>query len=228
MPIDPSYLGAIKGFEGFAPQAAWDYKQHSNGYGTGALYPGEQIDQATAEQRFQEEIGKAEAHVDSIAPNAPPGAKAALVSLTFNAGPGWSNSGLGELVKAGDWQGAAQRLQEYNKAGGEVNPGLAKRRAAEAKWFNTQPTLGSSPGQSPQMPVQGPSVPPMLGYGGSPNNAPAGYSGAQPSQGYSPGQPPEQAMMTLPPMIGLPRKPPDFRRLMAMIQKARSQPRGYG
>ena len=34
MPLDPQYADAIKGFEGYAPQAQWDYKQHSNGYGT--------------------------------------------------------------------------------------------------------------------------------------------------------------------------------------------------
>src|SRR4051812_1818457 len=124
MPLDPQYADAIKGFEGFAPQAQWDYKQNSNGYGTKAQYPGEVIDRDTAEQRFQAEIAKAQAHVESVAPNAPPGVKAALTSLTYNAGPGWASSGLGDLVRSGDYAGAAERFQQYNKAGGEVNPGL--------------------------------------------------------------------------------------------------------
>jgi lysozyme len=145
MALDQQYLDAIKQSEGFVPQASWDYKQYTNGYGTKAQYPGEIIDKATAEQRFNDAISQAEAHVNSVAPNAPPGVKAALTSLTFNAGPGWSQSGLGDLVRAGDWQGAQERFQQYNKAGGQVNPGLVKRRGAEAAWFNSpdQPTVAT-------------------------------------------------------------------------------------
>lgn len=143
MPLDPQYSDAIKGFEGFTPQAQWDYKQNSNGYGTKALYPGEVIDKDTAEQRFQAELAKAQAHVESVAPNAPPGVKAALTSLTYNAGPGWSQSGLGDLVRAGDWTGAAERFQQYNKAGGQVNRGLVERRGKEAAWFNQAPPLSA-------------------------------------------------------------------------------------
>jgi lysozyme len=154
MPLDPLYIDAIRNSEGFTPQAQWDYKQNSNGYGTRALYPGEVIDKDTAEQRFQTELDKAQAHVETVAPNAPPGVKAALTSLTYNAGPGWSQSGLGDLVRAGDWTGAAERFQQYNKAGGQVNQGLVNRRGKEAAWFNQAPT-----GES--IPAQAASVPPM-------------------------------------------------------------------
>lgn len=140
--IDQQYLDAIKRSEGFAPKAQWDYKQNTNGYGTRALYPGEAIDRDTAEQRFQSEIGKAAGYVDKIAPNAPPGVRAALTSLTFNAGPSWMNAGLGDAVKAGDWQNAAQRFQQYNKAGGETLPALERRRGEEVGWFDGQPSQG--------------------------------------------------------------------------------------
>lgn len=151
--LDPFYANAIQRFEGFVPKAGWDYKQYTNGYGTKALYPGEVIDRQTASQRFESEIGKAAQTVDAIAPNAPPGARAALISLTFNSGSKWANSGLGDLVKAGDWSGAAERLQQYNKAGGQVLPALAKRRGEEASWFNA-PTLGlqTASNATPQAP----------------------------------------------------------------------------
>jgi hypothetical protein len=41
MALDQSYLDAIKGFEGYTPQAQWDYKQSSSGYGTKAQ-PGDE------------------------------------------------------------------------------------------------------------------------------------------------------------------------------------------
>ena len=212
MPLDPQYLDAIKKFEGYAPTASWDYKQHSNGYGTRAQYPGETIDRDTAEQRFQAEIAKAAGYVDAIAPNAPPGARAALVSLTYNAGPGWTNAGLGELVKAGNWDAASQRLQEYNKAGGQVLPGLQTRRAAEASWFNAQQAAPMQQAQAPPMmprPQQtaGPPGPPLSLA--PPQPAPmAGFS--SPQSGLLGGMPPQQAGV-LPPMPA--HKRPNWRQL---------------
>lgn len=143
MALDQSLLDSIKGFEGYSPEAAWDYKQSSSGYGTRAqpgdeAIPPEQL-RAVHEQRLQDEVAKAAAHVDSVNPNLPAGARNALISLTYNAGPGWSQSGLGELVKAGDLQGAQARLLEYNKAGGKVNEGLVARRQKEAAWFDSSP-----------------------------------------------------------------------------------------
>ncbi len=152
MALDPEYLDAIKKSEGYSPNAVWDYKQNSSGYGTKAQPGDEGIPQdqlaAVHEQRFQQEIAKAAAHVDSVNPNLPPGVKAALTSLTYNAGPGWSQSGLGEMVRAGDLQGAASRFLEYNKAGGEVNPGLVARRQKEAQWFG-----GGQPQGQPAAPA---------------------------------------------------------------------------
>ena len=100
-----SYLQAIKTFEGFTPQAKWDYAQHSNGYGTKALYPGETIDAAEAERRFAAEIAVARGIVEKHAAGWDEGTKAALTSLTFNAGTRWISSGLGEAVRNGDIEG---------------------------------------------------------------------------------------------------------------------------
>lgn len=133
--LPPYLVNAVKGFEGFTPTASWDYKQHSVGYGTRGN-PGETITREQADIRLNEELGKAQAMVNRFAPDAPDGVKAALTSLTFNAGSAWMTSGLGERVKAGDWGGAKDRFLQYNKAGGKVLPGLVKRRQAEAAWFD--------------------------------------------------------------------------------------------
>ncbi len=142
-----SYLPQIQGFEGFTPRASWDYKQYTNGYGTRAQYPGEVIDRGTANQRFTGEIGNAQAAVEQFAPNAPPGVKAALTSLTFNAGNGWMKSGLGSAVQNGDYDTAKNIFLQYNRAGGVPNDGLTTRRQAEAQWFGQSGASPSLPGR---------------------------------------------------------------------------------
>jgi lysozyme len=129
------YLDAIRKFEGFAQKAEWDYAQHTNGYGTRALYPNEVIDRAEAERRFQSEISEARAIVERNAPTADEGTKAALTSLTFNAGDKWTRSGLGAALRQGDIEAARELFLQYNKAGGQILPGLAARRATEADWI---------------------------------------------------------------------------------------------
>lgn len=137
------YLDAIKKFEGFAQRAEWDYAQHTNGYGTRALFPGEVIDRAEAERRFQAEIKEARAIVERNVPGADEGTKAALTSLTFNAGDKWTRSGLGEALRQGDTETARDLFLQYNKAGGQTLPGLVARRTAEAEWFGN-PAAGAA------------------------------------------------------------------------------------
>lgn len=142
--IDTKYLDAIKSFEGFTPRAKWDYAQSSNGYGTKALYEGEIIDRAEADRRFKAEIKAAYDIVENFAPNLDDGSKAALTSLTYNAGTAWTKAGLGNAIRSGDIETAKAIFQQYNKAGGEVLAGLDSRRSAEAAWFNS---FGSNPTQ---------------------------------------------------------------------------------
>lgn len=145
--MNSSYLQAIKSFEGFTRTAKWDYAQYSNGYGTKAKYEGEVIDEAEAERRFAAELSQSLALVDKFAPGLDEGTKAALVSLTFNAGTGWMKSGLGNAVAAGDLQAVRERFVMYDKAGGAVLPGLAKRRAAEAEWIGGGATAHNPPAE---------------------------------------------------------------------------------
>lgn len=130
-----SYLAAIQRFEGFTPVAQPDYAQLSNGYGTRARYAGEQITREEAEKRFQEEIASARAIVERHAPHVDEGTKAALTSLTFNAGDKWTRSGLGEAIRSNDLVTARDLFLQYNKAGGETLSGLVKRRVEEANWI---------------------------------------------------------------------------------------------
>lgn len=182
--LDPQYIDAIKTTEGYAPNAAWDYRQYSSGYGTKAQPGDENIPQdqlkQVYEQRFNDEIAKAAAHVDSFAPNLPPGVRAALTSLTFNAGPGWSQSGLGEAVRAGDWDKARNIFLQYNKAGGEVDKGLVARRGREAAWFD-QGLPAPPPQNAPQATAGAPMSILPQGQGGLLAAAPGGLGTSIPA-----------------------------------------------
>jgi lysozyme len=134
MALADAYVDRIKKFEGYAARPVWDYKQYSGGYGTRAQ-PGMVFTPETADAALRSELGQAKNHVAKLGVQLTPGQEAALTSLTFNAGPGWMNAGLGQAVKAGDWDKATSLFQQYNKAGGEVLPGLVSRRAAEASWM---------------------------------------------------------------------------------------------
>jgi GH24 family phage-related lysozyme (muramidase) len=152
--VPSSFVAQVKRTEGFAPSAKWDYKQFSSGYGTKANFEGEQISREEADRRFATEFAKAARIVDSVNPNLDPGTKAALTSLTYNAGADWVNSGLGDKVRAGDLDGAKQAFLQYNKAGGETNEGLANRRYRESLWF----------GSSEAPPSNGPLVDKQIAY----------------------------------------------------------------
>lgn len=228
MALDPEYLDAIKKSEGYSPDASWDYKQYSSGFGTKAQPGDESLPadqrQAIHEQRFQQEIAKAAAHVDSVNPNLPPGARAALTSLTYNAGPGWAQSGLGDLVRAGDLEGANARFLQYNKAGGEVNPGLVRRRTAESAWFNSQPapprqTAQASPVAPQAAPLNlAPQVAPI--FSAAPEPAPQ----QQASAGSYFGQMPAEQAMTPLPIMAHQRKPVDISKLRAALQASSTRP----
>jgi lysozyme len=135
--IDAVFLDKIKSFEGYTPVAKWDYSQFTNGYGTRARAPDEVITKAEAESRFRAEIGKAAQIVERHAVNWDPGTKAALTSLTFNAGTRWISSGLGDAVRAGDVEAVRERFVLYVKAGGETLQGLVNRRNAEVEWIGS-------------------------------------------------------------------------------------------
>jgi lysozyme len=232
MALDQSLLDAIKGFEGYSPQAQWDYKQSSSGYGTKAQ-PGDETlppDQLKAihEQRLQDEVTKAAAAVDGFAPDLPPGVRAALTSLTYNAGPGWQQSGLGQAIKSGDYDKAREIFLQYNKAGGEVNPGLVARRQKEAAWFTGQPQPAQAAPAAPANATPAPmSITPQLASAQPPifpQQAP--QQAAQADQGFFAQIPAEQAIQA-PPIQFAQRRPVNLTALRnALAQRAPIFPKG--
>lgn len=133
--IPAGFVSAIKASEGFTPKAKWDVNRHSIGYGTKANSPDETITREEGDKRFGVELGKAAKFVDSINPDLDPGTRAALASLTYNAGTAWASSGLGDAIRRGDIAAAKQSFLQYVNAGGEANEGLMARRYREAQWF---------------------------------------------------------------------------------------------
>lgn len=154
MVLDPRYLNAIKGFEGFYPKPYWDVRQWSVGYGSKASGPNDVVDQAEAERRLTSELQSAATMVDQFAPNLDAGTRAALTSLTYNAGPSWMKSGLGQAIKSGNMDAARASFLQYANAGGKPLEGLRKRRADEVAWFGQPGDRGGSMnggyGMSPQ------------------------------------------------------------------------------
>lgn len=142
--IPDRFISGIKQSEGFQSRAQWDYKQFTNGYGTRATHSAEVIDKETADRRFDTEISKAAKVVDAVNPTLDAGTRAALTSLTFNAGSSWVNGTLGQRVAAGDIAGARSAFLGYNRAGGQVLPGLVNRRVQEASWFGQDEAPGTT------------------------------------------------------------------------------------
>jgi lysozyme len=62
----------------------------------------------------------------------------ALVSFTFNLGPGnFGKSTLLKRINAKDFKGAAGEFHKWNKAAGKVLRGLTRRRTSEANVFRS-------------------------------------------------------------------------------------------
>lgn len=63
-----------------------------------------------------------------------PEALGAMTSFAYNLGvPRYRASTLRKRIDAEDWEGAAEQLMRWTKAGGKVLQGLVRRRAAEAE-----------------------------------------------------------------------------------------------
>lgn len=194
-------------------KAQWDFKQHTNGFGTRAKNEGEVIGPEEAHSRFDNEWQKAQNQVDQFKPGLPAGPRAALSSLTFNSGTKWMDSGLGAAVQSDDAAKAKELFTQYNKVrdkDGQMYTlaGLKERRDKEAKWFdditpstggiiqapNNLPgkmnlggpkeDLGANNGPQGQQMAQYTSTPSNGGQS-TPvqNNSPPGYTGAHPPAG---------------------------------------------
>lgn len=181
--LSDAYLNAIKGFEGYTEKPTWDYRQWSSGYGTRASGPNDIQPRPVLEQRFSDEIAKAAALVDARFPTLPEGARAALTSLTYNAGPSWMNGGLGKAVGANDWTTARNLFQQYTQAGGKKLQGLVNRRAQEGAWL-----VGVDPGITSPASALAPMSANSMAAQATPAGVPFFSQQQQPNQQASPGQ----------------------------------------
>lgn len=103
------------------------------GYGhTGGVKQGQTITQQQAEAFLQQDLAKAEAAVNGHGLTLTDNQFAALVSFTFNGGPGMSNN----LLKNG-LAAVPDRILKFDHAGGKVVKGLTRRRAAEKELYLT-------------------------------------------------------------------------------------------
>jgi lysozyme len=133
-------LALTKSFEGLRLAAYQDCAGvFTIGYGhTGpALYKGMAINEADAEVLLRADLAEAVACVNRAVPaTISQNQFDAMVDFCFNAGRGnFLQSTLLRKVNLRDFAGAATQFGLWVHAGGEVVPGLVRRRKAEAEMF---------------------------------------------------------------------------------------------
>ena len=129
----------IKEFEGCklkaykCPAGVWTI-----GYGhTDGVKEGDEITQQKADVLLASDIDLFSSGVKRLVSNdISPNQLGALTSFAFNLGLGnLRHSTLLKLVNQGDFVAAASEFTKWNKAGGQVLPGLTRRREAEKALF---------------------------------------------------------------------------------------------
>lgn len=147
MTVSQNGIDFIKGFEGFRATAYWDYQQWSIGYGTACeenQYP-DGITKEFAEQLLLQNVVTYVGYVNtflnknSIVVNQ--NQFDALTSFTYNLGNVWNRPDftLRDMLVDGIEKYSDDQVKNafglWCKAGGQVNDGLVRRRAAEAVLF---------------------------------------------------------------------------------------------
>lgn len=139
MQMGENGLRLLKEFEGLRLEA---YRCPAGvltiGYGhTKGVYEDMTINQDEADSLLREDLDIFEDAVADLV-NVPLNQNQfdALVSFTYNLGQGaLRKSTLLRILNEGDYEGAAEQLLRWNKAGGVVLKGLVRRREAERKLF---------------------------------------------------------------------------------------------
>lgn len=140
MKISKKGLDLIKQFEGLELKA---YKDSVGvvtiGYGSTGPHVsmGMVINQEQAESLLKQDVSRFEKGVSEIV-KVPLNQNQfdALVSFSFNLGLGnLKSSTLLKKLNAKDYQGAADEILRWNRAGGKVLAGLTRRRIAERDLF---------------------------------------------------------------------------------------------
>jgi lysozyme len=173
MNVSQRGLDLLKSFEGLRLQA------YDDGTGTWTIghgltfYPdsgrkvqqGDEIDAEAAEELFAAAVGDFAADVGRLVHVSLSQQQFdALVSIAYNIGTGaLEKSTLLQKLNAGDYYGAADEFNRWNKAGGVVIPGLVNRRKFERALFlegTFHPKLGTN---VPTKPInESQTMPPIL------------------------------------------------------------------
>jgi len=132
----------VKEFEGFKAQA---YLCPANvwtiGYGTtSGVKKGQMVTEEQAIKLLQDDLAKFEKAVKNLV-RVPLNQDQfdALVAFVYNIGVGaFSRSTLLSLLNQGNYEAVPEQLLRWNKAGGRVLSGLARRRQAEGKLFKSE------------------------------------------------------------------------------------------
>ena len=144
MDISNRGLNLIKEFEGLELEAYQDIVGiwtigygHTSMAGPPEVVPGMEITEDEATEILRRDLGQYENGVErAVRVHITQNMFDALVSLTYNIGVnGMQRSTFIRLLNEGDYEGCAEAMQMWNKAGGRVVAGLTRRRAAEAALF---------------------------------------------------------------------------------------------
>tara|TARA_R100001129_G_scaffold80115_1_gene54399 strand:- start:1078 stop:1524 length:447 start_codon:yes stop_codon:yes gene_type:complete len=136
-------IALIKKFEGCELEA---YQCSANvwtlGYGhTAGVSEGDTCTEEDAETMLAEDLQEFENYVnDLVTSDLSQNEFDALVAWTYNLGPGaLKESTLLRRLNDGDYEDVPHQIKRWNRAGGEVLPGLTRRREAEALLFQGEP-----------------------------------------------------------------------------------------
>ena len=150
-------IDIVKGFEGFEPKAKWDVDHYSYGYGSKAPGPNATITREQADILLKNYLKNEYNYVLKYGRdknyNWSQNQAEALTSFTYNLGRGAlnqltdnGNRNIDEIMEA---------IPKYNKAGGQISKGLARRRNAELALFagrqnNTVIVVNNPPPKPPK------------------------------------------------------------------------------
>jgi len=143
MPSDNTTSLIVKRFEDYNPIASEDYGQRTNGFGTEAKSPNEEISMEVAQERLMDRIEKDTRFVQSFGVeqgyNFTENETIALTSFIFNLGKG----ALAQVTEEGSRskEEIAEKMLLYINAGGKPLEGLRKRREDEYRIFTGETRL---------------------------------------------------------------------------------------
>ena len=142
--VSDNGLNIIKNHEGlrltaYKPVAAEKYYTIGYGHYGPDVQPGQTITKEQAEDLLRKDVAGAEATVNKyVKVDLTQNQFDALVSFCYNVGSGnFKGSTLLKKLNKGDYEGAAQEFNKWNKGSGKVLGGLVKRRAAESALFSS-------------------------------------------------------------------------------------------